>query len=101
MFHPGVKRLDTGRQDNSPHVYFQLLRGLVEIDGVCLAYAPADVTLFLFQEKTAFVNVRNKGNRLGKVYMNGFILRYFLIELVRVFHRAVFYTGRTTRAFVF
>ncbi len=32
--------------------------------------------------------------------MDGFILRYFLIELIGVFDRAVFYTGRTTRAFV-
>ena len=32
--------------------------------------------------------------------MDGFILRYFLIELIRVFHRTVFDTGGTTRAFV-
>ena len=32
--------------------------------------------------------------------MDGFILRYFLIELIRVFDRAVFDTGSTTRAFV-
>jgi hypothetical protein len=32
--------------------------------------------------------------------MDGFILRYFLIELIRVLDRTVFYTGRTTRAFV-
>lgn len=31
--------------------------------------------------------------------MNGFILRYFLIKLIRVFDRAVIYTGSTTRAF--
>jgi hypothetical protein len=31
--------------------------------------------------------------------MDSFILRYFLIKLIRVFDRAVFYTGRTTRAF--
>ena len=31
--------------------------------------------------------------------MDGFILRYFLIKLIRVFDRAVFDTGRTTRAF--
>ena len=33
--------------------------------------------------------------------MDGFILRYFLIILIRVHDRAVFYTGRTTRAVVF
>jgi hypothetical protein len=31
--------------------------------------------------------------------MDGFILRYFLIKLIRIFDRAVFYTGSTTRAF--
>jgi hypothetical protein len=32
--------------------------------------------------------------------MDGFILRYFLIILVRVFGRAVFYARSTTRAFI-
>jgi hypothetical protein len=32
--------------------------------------------------------------------MNGFILRYLLIILIRVFGRAVFYAGRTPRAFL-
>ena len=32
--------------------------------------------------------------------MDGFILGYFLIKLIRVFHRTVFYTGGATRAFV-
>ena len=32
--------------------------------------------------------------------MNSFILRYFLIKLIRIFHRAVFQTGRTTRTLV-
>jgi hypothetical protein len=32
--------------------------------------------------------------------MDGFILRYFLIKLIRVFNRAIFCTGRATRAFV-
>jgi hypothetical protein len=31
--------------------------------------------------------------------MDGLILRYFLVILIRVFDRAVFYTGSTTRAF--
>jgi len=33
--------------------------------------------------------------------MDGFILRYLLIILIRVLDRAVFYTGRTTSAIVF
>ena len=32
--------------------------------------------------------------------MDRLILRYFLIKLIRVFDRAVFYTSRTTRAFI-
>ena len=32
--------------------------------------------------------------------MDGFIFGYFLIELIRVFNRAIFCTGRATRAFV-
>jgi hypothetical protein len=32
--------------------------------------------------------------------MDGFILRYFLIKLIGIFDRAVFYTGSTTSAFV-
>ncbi len=32
--------------------------------------------------------------------MDGFIFGYFLIKLIRVFNRAIFCTGRTTRAFV-
>ena len=32
--------------------------------------------------------------------MDGFIRRYFLIKLIGIFDRAVFYTGSTTRAFV-
>ena len=31
--------------------------------------------------------------------MNSLIFRYFLVELVGIFHRAIFDTGRTTRAF--
>ena len=33
--------------------------------------------------------------------MDRFILRYVLIEFIRVFNRAVFYTGSATRAFLF
>ena len=32
--------------------------------------------------------------------MDSFILRYFLIVLIRVFDRAIFRTGGTTRAFI-
>jgi hypothetical protein len=58
------------------------------------------MTFLLFKVKTAFINICDKGNCLREVYMDGFILRYFLIKLIGVFDRTVFYTGSTTRAFV-
>ncbi len=36
---------------------------------------------------------------MGKVDMDGFVLRYFLIKSVRIFDGTIFDTGRTTRAF--
>ena len=33
--------------------------------------------------------------------MDGFIIRYFLVKLIRVFDRTVFYTGGATRTFAF
>jgi len=73
---------------------------LFEIYGACLTYASADITFFIFKVKTAFINIRDKGNCLREVYMYGLILRYFLIKFIRILNRAVFYTGRTTCAFV-
>jgi hypothetical protein len=37
---------------------------------------------------------------LSEVDVDGLVLRYLLIELIRVFDRAVLYTGRASRAFV-
>ena len=37
---------------------------------------------------------------MSEINMDGFVLRYFLIKSIRVFDRAVFDAGRTTRAFV-
>jgi hypothetical protein len=97
--HLGVKRFNARRQNDRRHFYFYLLRRLTEIDGLILADRLADTTFLLFQVKTAFIDISDQRNGLGEVYMDGFILRYFLIKLIRVFDWAVFYTGRTTRAF--
>ena len=72
---------------------------MIKIYGVILTYSFANTTFLLFKVKAAFINISNKGNCLSEVYMDGFILRYFLIKLIRVFDRAVFYAGSTTRAF--
>ena len=63
-------------------------------------YCFANTTFLLFQVNTAFINIRDQGNGLSEIDMDGFILRYFLIKWIGVLDRAVFYTGRTTRAFV-
>jgi hypothetical protein len=73
---------------------------LIQVDGVILTYCFANTTFLLFEVKTAFINIGDKGNGLGEIDVDGFTLRYLLIELIRVFDRAVFYTGRATPASV-
>jgi hypothetical protein len=73
---------------------------LAKINGFILTDSCADTTFLLFKVKTVFINISDKGNCLREVYMDGFILRYFLIKLIRVLDRAVFYAGSTTRAVV-
>jgi hypothetical protein len=97
--HLGIKCLKARRQNDRPYIDFYLLRRLIEIDGLILTDAFANTTFLLFQVNTAFIDVSDKGNGLSEVDMDGFILRYFLIKLIRVFDRAVFYASRTTRAF--
>jgi hypothetical protein len=97
--HLGIKWLKARRQNDRRYFYFYLLRRLGEIDGLILTNSFANTTFLLFQVKTAFIDIRDQGNSLSEVYMDGFVLRYFLIKLIRVFNRAVFYTRRTTRTF--
>jgi len=97
--HLRIKRLKARRQNDRRYFYFYLLWRLIEIDRLILTDSFANTTFLLFKVKTAFINIRDQGNGLSEVDMDGFMLRYFLIELIRVFDRAVFYAGRTTRAF--
>jgi hypothetical protein len=97
--HLRIKWLKARRQNDRPYVHFHLLRSLIEIDGLILTDRFAYTTFLLFKVKTAFIDISDQGNGLSEIDMDGFILRYFLIKLIRVFDRAVFYTGRTTRAF--
>jgi hypothetical protein len=98
--HLGIKRLKAGRQNDGPHVDLYLFRRLIQVDGVILAYRFANATLFLFEVETAFINVGDQGDGLGKIDMDGLVVRYLLIELIRVLDGAVLYTGRTTGALV-
>jgi hypothetical protein len=98
--HLRIKWLKARRQNDRPYFYFYLLRRLIEIDSVILTYCFANTTFLLFQVNTAFIDISDQGNGLSEIDMDGFILGYFLIKWIRVLDRAVFYTGRTTRAFV-
>jgi hypothetical protein len=97
--HLGIKCLKARRQNDRPYIDFYLLRRLIEIDGLILTDAFANTTFLLFQVNTAFIDISDQGNGLSEIDMDGLILRYFLIKLIGVFDRAVFYTGSTTRAF--
>ena len=72
----------------------------MKIYGVILANTFANTTFLLFKVKAVFIYIRDKGNCLRVVYMDGFIRRYVLIIWIRDQDRAVFYAGCTTRAFV-
>jgi hypothetical protein len=45
----------------------------MEIYGLILTDAFANSTFLLFKVKAAFMDIRDKGNGLRKVYMDGFI----------------------------
>ena len=74
---------------------------MIEIYGVILTDTCANLAFLLFQVKTAFIYIGDKGKRLCEINMYCFSFRYVLIILIRVFDRAVFYAGSATRALVF
>jgi len=98
ILHPGIKWLKAGRQKYRPDFNIHLLRCLQKINGVGLAYALANTAFLLFEVNTAVINIGDKGNCLREVYVDGFILRYFLIIFIWIFDRAVLHAGRTPRA---
>jgi len=72
--HLGIKGLEAGRQDYGRYIDFFLLRGLIEIDGLILTDPFANTAFFLFQVKTAFIDIGDQGNGLGEVDVDGLIL---------------------------
>ena len=72
----------------------------MEIDGVILTDPFTNTAFLLFEVKAAVIDIGDQRNGLSEVYMDGFAVRYILIESIRVLDRAVFHTGRTTRALV-
>ena len=98
--HLRIKWLEARRQDNRPDFYFYFLRRLIQVYGIILTYCFANTTFLLFKIKTTFINISDQGDGLSEIDMYGLILRYLLIEPIRIFDRTVFHTGRTTCAFV-
>jgi hypothetical protein len=70
----------------------------MKIDGVILTHPFADATFFLFEVKTALVNIGNQRDGLRKIDMHGLVVGYILIEPIRVFDRAVLDACCTARA---
>ena len=72
----------------------------MKIYGVGFTDAFANTAFLLFEINAAVIDVCDQGYGLRKIDMNGFVLRNIPIELIRVFNRAIFCTGRAARAFV-
>jgi len=96
----GIERFEPGGQKDGADLDLYLLRCLLKIDGVIFTDAFADPAFFLFQIKTAFIDVGNQGDGLRIVDVDGFVLRQVLIEWIGVVDRAVFDAGGAPRAFV-
>ncbi|OPX99546.1 MAG: hypothetical protein A4E58_00258 [Syntrophorhabdus sp. PtaB.Bin006] len=98
--HLGVKGLEARRQDDGPYIDLFLLGRLGQIDGVVLTDGFADAAFLLFQIETAFIDVGDQGNRLGKIDVDRLIEGYFLVVLIRVLDGAVFHADGTPCAFI-
>ena len=72
----------------------------MKIDGVGLTDALADAAFFLFEVNAAVIDIGDQRDGLREIYVDRFVLRYFLIEHIRVFHRAIFGAGGAPGALV-
>ena len=95
----GIERLKARRQDYRPYVYFYLLCLLTEIYSAVLTHYFANSAIPFFKITAAFINIGDQGNCLSEVYVDRFVLRYVLVELIRVMDRAELYTGSAAGAF--
>jgi hypothetical protein len=96
----GVEGLEAGREYDCRDIDLLFLRYLIEVYGLVFTYRFADPAFLLFQVEAALVDVGDEGNGLREVDMNSLVLRYLLIEPIRVLDRAVFDAGSTPRAFI-
>ena len=72
----------------------------MKIYGVGFTDAFTDTAFLLFEINTAVIDICDQRNGLRKIDVNGLVFRNFLVELIRVFNRAIFRTGRATGASV-
>jgi hypothetical protein len=96
----GIKRLEAERQNNGTYIDLDFLRCLAKIYGVILADPFTDTTFLLLKVNAAFIDICDKGNGLSVIDVDGFVIRYLLIEWIRILDRTVFYTGGATDTFV-
>ena len=73
----------------------------MKIDGGILTDAFANKAFFLLEVQAAFIDVRDQGDGLREIDVDGFVRRYILIIRIRDFNRAVFHTGGAARTFFF
>ena len=88
------------RQKDRRYLDVYLLWFLLKIYGGILTDCFANATFLLLKVKAVFIDIRDQGNGLREVYMDGFIRGQVLVVRIGDHDRAVFHTGRTTRAFV-
>ena len=73
----------------------------LKIDGVVLTDRLADAAFLLFEIEAALVDVGDERDRLGEVDVDGLVVRYLLVVLIRIFDRTVLHADGAARALVF
>jgi hypothetical protein len=72
--HLRIKGFKARGQNDRPNFYFHLLCPLTKIDGLILTNAFANTTFLFLQVNAAFIDIRDQGNGLSEVDVDGFIL---------------------------
>ena len=72
----------------------------MKIDCIGFTDAFADAAFLFFKVDAAVVYIGDQRDGLGEIDVDRFVLRDFLVEYIRVFNRAVFRAGCTTRALI-
>ena len=88
--HLGIERLVAGREHDRADLDFDLLRRLVEVDGVVLAHAGADRAGLVLQVQAGVVDVGDQRHGLREIDVHRLVQRQVLVERVGDLDRAVF-----------